>query len=168
MPPRRGMNCLSWPACFKTHSSSRPWASTGRWSVSQPNPHPPNQRPQTPLKLPMRWWRSCSMHSLRTPPTCWKCCQHQAFGWVETSTIHFILFFFFLAHQSWKPKWASLIAFCLLSICLLVCLLYTFSSSPQPLTQFQQNLAQSILNWRRFKYNQMLGHTLFQGEIRAI
>ena len=112
MQPRRGMNCLSWPACFKTHSSSRPWASTGRWSVSQPNPHPPNQRPQTPLKLPMRWWRSCSMHSLHTPPTCWKCCQHQAFGWVETSTIHFILLFFFST-----PELKALVSFsdCLLS-----------------------------------------------------
>ena len=44
--------------------------------------------------------------------------------------------------------------------------LFTFSSSsPEPLGQFQQYLAQSILEWRGFKFPQMKGPTLFQGEI---
>ena len=46
--------------------------------------------------------------------------------------------------------------------------LFTFSSSSQePLGQFQQNLAQSILGWRGFKFVQMKGHTISQGEIIA-
>ena len=46
--------------------------------------------------------------------------------------------------------------------------LFTFSSSSQePLGQFQPNLAQSILGWRGFKFVQMKGHTLSQGEIIA-
>ena len=32
-------------------------------------------------------------------------------------------------------------------------------------TQFHPNLAQSILQWREFNFNQMKGHALFQGEI---
>ena len=53
-----------------------------------------------------------------------------------------------------------------LSVCLSVCKLFTFlSSSPEPLGQFQPNLAQSILGWRRFKFVQMKGPVLFQGEI---
>ena len=44
--------------------------------------------------------------------------------------------------------------------------LFTFSSSsPEPLGQFQPNLAQSILRWRGFKFVQMKGPALFQGEI---
>ena len=44
--------------------------------------------------------------------------------------------------------------------------LFTFSSSsPEPLGQFQPNLAQSILGWRGFKFVQMKGRALFQGEI---
>ena len=44
--------------------------------------------------------------------------------------------------------------------------LFTFSSSSQePLGQFQPNLAQSILGWREFKFVQMKGPALFQGEI---
>ena len=44
--------------------------------------------------------------------------------------------------------------------------LFTFSSSsPEPLGQFQPNLAQSILGWRGFKFVQMKGTALFQGEI---
>ena len=44
--------------------------------------------------------------------------------------------------------------------------LFTFSSSsPEPLGQFQPNLAQSILGWRGFKFVQMKGPALFQGEI---
>ena len=39
------------------------------------------------------------------------------------------------------------------------------SSSPEPLGQFQPNLAQSILGWRGFKFVQMKGPALFQGEI---
>ena len=47
-----------------------------------------------------------------------------------------------------------------------VCKLSTFSSSSlEPLGQFQPNLAQSILGWRRFKFVQMKGPALFQGEI---
>ena len=39
------------------------------------------------------------------------------------------------------------------------------SSSPEPLGQFQPNLAQSILGWREFKFVQMKGPALLQGEI---
>ena len=52
------------------------------------------------------------------------------------------------------------------SVCLSVCKLFTFSfSSPEPLGQFQPNLAQSILGWRGFKFVQMKGHALPKGEI---
>ena len=44
--------------------------------------------------------------------------------------------------------------------------LFTFpSSSPEPMGQFQPNLAQSILGWRGFKFVYMKGSALFQGEI---
>ena len=63
----------------------------------------------------------------------------------------------FLAHLSWKLKWAFLI-----TCCLFVCKLFTFStSSPVPLGQFQPNVAQIILEWRGFKFVQMKGHALF-------
>ena len=53
-----------------------------------------------------------------------------------------------------------------LSVCLSVCKLFTFSSSsPEPLGQFQPNLAQSILGWWGFKFVQIKGPSLFQGEI---
>ena len=39
------------------------------------------------------------------------------------------------------------------------------SSSPEPLAQFQPNLAQSILVWRGYKFVQMKSNALFQGEI---
>ena len=67
----------------------------------------------------------------------------------------------FLAHLSWKLKWAFLItcrpsSVCLsvcLSVCPSVCKPFTFSSSsPEPLGQFQPNLAQNILGWRGFKF----------------
>ena len=52
------------------------------------------------------------------------------------------------------------------SVRLSVCKLFTFSSSsPEWLGQFQPNLAQSILGWRGFKFVQMKGPALFQGEI---
>ena len=71
---------------------------------------------------------------------------------------------FFLAHLSWKLKWAFLITCRPSSVCLSVrppvrpsvCKLFTFSSSsPEPLGQFQPILAQSILGWRGFKFVQM-------------
>ena len=81
--------------------------------------------------------------------------------------------YYFLAHLSWKLKWAFLITFRPLSVRPLsirlsvrpsVCKLFTFSSSsPEPLGQFQPNLAQSILGWRGFKFVQMKGPVLFQG-----
>ena len=67
----------------------------------------------------------------------------------------------FLAHLSWKLKWAFVIAYCLSSVHLSV----ISSSSQEPLGQFQPNLAQSILWWWGFKFLQMKGHALFQGEI---
>jgi hypothetical protein len=75
----------------------------------------------------------------------------------------------FLAHLSWKLKWAILIAGCpssvRLSVCPSVrpsvCKLFTFStSSPEPLRQFQPDLAQIILGGRGFKFVQMKGGTL--------
>ena len=41
------------------------------------------------------------------------------------------------------------------------------SSSPEPLNQFQPNLAQSILGWQGLKFVQMKGPALFQGEINT-
>ena len=38
-------------------------------------------------------------------------------------------------------------------------------SSPEPLSQFQPYLSQSILGWREFKFVQVKGPTLLQGEI---
>ena len=52
-----------------------------------------------------------------------------------------------------------------LSIVRCHCWLFTFSSSPEPLSQFQPNLAQSILGWRGFTIVQKKGPTLFQREI---
>ena len=47
--------------------------------------------------------------------------------------------------------------------------LFTFSSSsPEPLSQFQPNLAQSILGWRGFKFVQMKCPALIQREIITI
>ena len=44
--------------------------------------------------------------------------------------------------------------------------LFTFSSSsPEPLTQFQPNLAQSIFGWRGYEFIEMKGYAHFQGEI---
>ena len=79
---------------------------------------------------------------------------------------------FFVAHLRWKFKWAFLIACCPSSVCLSLrpsdplswCKLFTFSSSsPEPLGQFQPNLAQSILGGRGFKFFKMKCHTLSKG-----
>ena len=84
-------------------------------------------------------------------------------------TVSLVSYCCFLAHLSWKLKWAFLITFrpssVCLSVCLSVCKLFTFSSSPELMGQFQRNLAQSILGWRGFKFVQMKGPTLFQGGI---
>ena len=46
------------------------------------------------------------------------------------------------------------------------CLRAYSSPYPQePLGQFQPNLAQSIIRWRKFKFVQMEDHTFSQGEI---
>ena len=69
-----------------------------------------------------------------------------------------------LAHLSWKLKWAFLIARCPSSVLLSVRLLQTLtfsSSSPEPLRQFQSNLAQSILGWRGFTFVQIEGPALY-------
>ena len=42
---------------------------------------------------------------------------------------------------------------------------YIFTSSPEPLRQFQPNMAQSILGCTGFKFIQMKGHAHFQAEI---
>ena len=42
---------------------------------------------------------------------------------------------------------------------------FTSSSSPEPQGQFQPNSAQIILVWRWFKFVQMKGPALFQGDI---
>ena len=75
----------------------------------------------------------------------------------------------YLAHLSWRLKWAFLIKICQLSIFVAVVVvvvkLFTFSSSQEPLGQFKQNLAQSILGSRGVKFLQMKGHPFLQGEI---
>ena len=44
--------------------------------------------------------------------------------------------------------------------------LFTFNSfSPEPLGQFQPNLVQSIFGYMEFKYVQIKGPALYQGEI---
>ena len=43
--------------------------------------------------------------------------------------------------------------------------LFTFSSSPEPLDQFQPNLAQSILRERGIKVAQMKDSVIFQEDI---
>ena len=50
-------------------------------------------------------------------------------------------------------------------LCRHCCKLFTFSSSPEPLGQFQPNLAQSIIGWKVYKFISMKGHTFFQGEL---
>ena len=47
-----------------------------------------------------------------------------------------------------------------LSVRLSVCKLFTSSSSPEPLGQFQPNLAQSIPWWREFKFSKDNYHTV--------
>ena len=73
-----------------------------------------------------------------------------------------LLIVYILAHMSRTLKWAFLIKFCPLSVVVVVVVvrnywrcrqLFTFSSSsPEPLGQFQPNLAQSILGRREFKF----------------
>ena len=49
---------------------------------------------------------------------------------------------------------------CLLSVIVIVVNFTFSSSSPEPLGQFQPNLAQSILRWRGFKFVQIKGPAL--------
>ena len=76
----------------------------------------------------------------------------------------------FLAHLSWKLKAQVSFSDHLSSVVCpsvrpCVCKLFLFStSSPEQQGQFQPNLAQSILGWKRFKFVQMKGHALFQGK----
>ena len=66
------------------------------------------------------------------------------------------------AQVSFSDRLSSVVC---LSVRPSVCKLFLFSTSSQePLGQFQPNLAQSILGWRGFKFVQMKGHALFQGE----
>ena len=78
----------------------------------------------------------------------------------------------FLTHVNVKPMWAFLIArrpsSVRPSVCLSdrqsVCKLFTFSSSSlEPLSQFQQNLRQSIFGWRGFKFVQMKNYSILIG-----
>ena len=67
------------------------------------------------------------------------------------------------AQVSFSDRLSSVVC---LSVRPSVCKLFTFSSSsPEPLGQFQPNLAQSIPGWRGFKFVKMKGHTLSKGEI---
>ena len=69
-----------------------------------------------------------------------------------------------LAESSSELFWSPFVR--RLSVCPSVCKLFLFSTSSQePLGQFQPNLAQSILGLRGFKFVQMKGPALFQGEI---
>ena len=87
--------------------------------------------------------------------------------------IHFLMYFlmqrFHLVFSSPEPKAHVSFSDQNLSVVRRRCRcrkLFTFSSSSQePLGQFQQNLAQSILGGRGFKFVQMKGHTISQGEI---
>ena len=67
------------------------------------------------------------------------------------------------AQVSFSDRLSSVVC---LSVCLSVCKLFLFStSSPEPLGQFQPNLAQSILGWRGIKFVQMKAPAFFKGEI---
>ena len=67
----------------------------------------------------------------------------------------------FWAHLSWKLKWAFLIVF---SVCPSVCKLFTISSSPEPLSQFQPNLTQSSIGWWVFKSSNEKPHPFPRGD----
>ena len=83
--------------------------------------------------------------------------------------ISWVYFFFFsvqddLFFLTWAESSSEL--FWLPVIHLSIHKLFTFSSSsPEPLGQFQPNLAQSIIRWRESRVSQIYGHTLFQREI---
>ena len=66
------------------------------------------------------------------------------------------VFKFLLAHLSWKLNLSfsdHLLCVGCLSVCPSVCRLFRLSTSyPEPLGQFQPNLAQTILGWRGFKF----------------
>ena len=68
-----------------------------------------------------------------------------------------------LIFQAPKEQWLSKVDITNLSIVTFCCSrkLFTFSS----LGQYQPNLAQSILEWKGFKFVQMKGSIRFQGEI---
>ena len=88
-------------------------------------------------------------------------------SWYETQLEVFTLedlYFNFLAHLSQRLKWAFLIKICLLSVVVFVVVVVVVNFSHFHLL-LQNNLAQSILGWRGFKFVQMKGPTLFQGEI---
>lgn len=72
-------------------------------------------------------------------------------------TCFFYLIYHFLAHLIWKLKQVFFSAF-------VHCKHLKFlSSSTETLCQFQPNLVQGILGWRKLMFVHLKGHTLFQG-----
>ena len=105
------------------------------------------------MHWPKRRTRSDGRYRLvfSVAPCCSKC-----------SFLSWLVLHFLLAHLSLKLKWAFLITCRQSSVPPSVCKLFTFSSSsPEPLGEFQPNLAQSILGWRGFKFVQMKGPRSF-------
>ena len=84
-----------------------------------------------------------------------------------------MLFVVFSAHLNWKLNWALLISCCpssfLLSVWPSVCKLRnnenTLTKFQRLLNWFQPNLAQSNFGWRNFKFSQIKGNALFQGDM---
>ena len=67
------------------------------------------------------------------------------------------------AQVSFSDRLSSVVC---LSVHPSICQLFLFTTTSQkPLSQFQQNFAQSILGWRGFKFVQMKSPAIFQGEI---
>ena len=77
--------------------------------------------------------------------------------------IRFLFITFSLIFSSPEPK--AQVSFSDQNLSVVRRCLQNHCCSPEPLSQFQANLAQSIIGWRGFKFVQMKGPALFKGVI---